>query len=175
MLLFIDKFLSEGQSSGRPVKIYYNFNEAVEDFKPNAVFITNPNSKHLETALLAAKSGQNLFIEKPLAHHRNGLDELKELAKKKKLKIMIGYNLRWHPLLKKMKLMVTNGDIGQPISANIEMGKILKTGIRGKIIVRLMPRIKMAAAELYCVSVMILIIFTGFSECLKRFIQSAGR
>ena len=121
--LFIDKFLSEEQSSGRPVKIYYNFHEAVEDFKPNAVFITNPNSKHLETALLAAKSGQNLFIEKPLAHHMDGLEELKTLAKKKKLKIMIGYNLRWHPLLKKMKLMVTNGDIGQPISANIEMGE----------------------------------------------------
>lgn len=120
---FIDKFLSEEESSGRQVKSYYNFNEAVEDFKPDAIFITNPNSRHLETALLAAKSGQNLFIEKPLAHHRKGLEELKALAEKKNLKIMIGYNLRWHPLLKKMKSMVTNGDIGQPVSANIEMGE----------------------------------------------------
>jgi predicted dehydrogenase len=120
---FIDKFLSEEQSSGRKVKIYYNLNEAINDFKPNAVFITNPNSKHMETALLAARSGLNIFIEKPLTYNRDGLEELKALAEKKNLKIMIGYNLRWHPLLKKMKLMVENGEIGQPVAAHIEMGE----------------------------------------------------
>ena len=120
---FIDKFLSEEKLSGREIKIYYNFNEAIDDFKPDAVFITNPNSKHMETALLAARLGQNLFIEKPLSHNRDGLEELKALAEKKNLKIMIGYNLRWHPLLIKMKKIVKDGEIGQPISANIEMGE----------------------------------------------------
>ena len=120
---FIEKFLSEEKSAGREVKAYYNFQEAIDDFRPDAVFITNPNSRHLGTALLAAKSGCNLFIEKPLSHIRNGLEELKTLADEKKLKIMIGYNLRWHPLLVKMKTMVADGDIGHPICANIEMGE----------------------------------------------------
>jgi predicted dehydrogenase len=120
---FIDKFLAEEQSSGKKVKIYHNFIEAIDDFKPNAVFITNPNSKHMETALLAARAGQNIFIEKPLTHNMDGLEELKSLAEKKNLKIMIGYNLRWHPLLKKMKMMVANGDIGQPVAAHVEMGE----------------------------------------------------
>jgi len=120
---FIEKFLSEEKSAGRPVKTYYNFHEAIDDFRPDAVFITNPNSKHLETALQAAKSGCNLFIEKPLSHIRDGLEKLKTFADKKKLKIMIGYNLRWHPLLIKMKTMVAEGVIGQPICANIEMGE----------------------------------------------------
>ncbi|MHB8138829.1 MAG: Gfo/Idh/MocA family protein [Smithellaceae bacterium] len=120
---FIDQFLTEEKSAGRLIKTYYNFQEAIDDFRPDAVFITNPNSRHLETAMLAAKSGCNLFIEKPLSHTRDGLEELKTLADKKKLKIMIGYNLRWHPLLKKMKKMVADGDVGQPISAHIEMGE----------------------------------------------------
>lgn len=120
---FIEKFLSEEKSAGREVKAYYNFREAIDDFRPDAVFITNPNSRHLETALLAAKSGCNLFIEKPLSHSWDGLKELKTLADEKKLKIMIGYNLRWHPLLVKMKTMVADGMIGQPICANIEMGE----------------------------------------------------
>ena len=120
---FIDQFLAEEKSAGRLVKAYYNFQEAIDDFRPDAVFITNPNSRHLEIALLAAKSGYNLFIEKPLSHTRDGLEELKTLADKKKLKIMIGYNLRWHPLLKKMKKIVVDGDIGKPISAHIEMGE----------------------------------------------------
>lgn len=120
---FIEKFLSEEQASGRKLKIYRDFNEAINDFKPHAVFITNPNSKHLETALMAAKFGQNLFIEKPLSHTEDGLEELRSLAEKKNLKIMIGYNLRWHPLLRKMKFMVEGGEIGRPICANIEMGE----------------------------------------------------
>ncbi|MBN1364312.1 MAG: Gfo/Idh/MocA family oxidoreductase [Syntrophaceae bacterium] len=120
---FIEKFLSEEKSAGREVKAYYNFQTAVDDFKPDAVFITNPNSKHIETALLAAKSGLNMFVEKPLSHNRRGIKELKALAEKKNLKIMIGYNLRWHPLLIKMKMMIEDGVIGQPICANIEMGE----------------------------------------------------
>ncbi len=120
---FIDKFLSEEKSAGRQVKTYYNFQEAINDFNPDAVFITNPNSKHMEIALMAARAGRNLFIEKPLSHNREGLDELRSLIEEKNLKVMIGYNLRWHPLLKKMKLMVEDGEIGQPICANIEMGE----------------------------------------------------
>ena len=120
---FIEKFLSEEKSAGREVKAYYNFQEAVEDFRPDAVFITNPNSRHLKTALLAAKSGLHLFIEKPLSYNKKGIKELITLAEKKNLKIMIGYNLRWHPLLIEMKTMVADGKIGQPICANIEMGE----------------------------------------------------
>ena len=120
---FIEKFLSAEASAGRKAISYRNLQEAIDDFRPDAVFITNPNSKHLKTALLAARSGCNLFIEKPLSHTRNGLAELQALAEEKNLKIMIGYNLRRHPLLIKMKAMVAEGVIGQPLCANIEMGE----------------------------------------------------
>ena len=120
---FIEKFLSAEASAGRKAISYRNLQEAIDDFRPDAVFITNPNSKHLKTALLAARSGCNLFIEKPLSHTRVGLEELQALAEEKNLKIMIGYNLRRHPLLIKMKAMVAEGVIGQPLCANIEMGE----------------------------------------------------
>jgi len=120
---FIDKFFSEEKTAGRDVKSYSNFKEAIDDFNPDAVFTTNPNSKHMETALMAARAGRNLFIEKPLSHNRKGLDELKALIEEKNLKVMIGYNLRWHPLLVKMKTMIADGVIGHPICANIEMGE----------------------------------------------------
>jgi len=165
---FIEQFLLDEKSAGREVKAYYNFLEAVEEFRPQAVFITNPNSRHLETALLAARSGLHLFIEKPLSHNRKGLKTLKTLADNKKLKIMVGYNLRWHPLLIKMKSMVVNGDIGQPLSAILRWAKISKIGIPGRITVRPMPRTKMAEAERFYASVMILIICTGFSVCRKK-------
>ncbi|MDD5772150.1 MAG: Gfo/Idh/MocA family oxidoreductase [bacterium] len=120
---FVEKFFQEQAKSGLKVKSYYNFEEAINDFNPDAVFVTNPNSRHIDISLRAARSGKHLFIEKPLSNNLDGLDELKSLAEQKKLKIMIGYNLRWHPLLKKMKTMVESGEIGKPISANIVMGE----------------------------------------------------
>src|SRR5256885_16946350 len=36
--------------------------------QPDAVFVTNPTSMHLDVATRAAQAGCNLFVEKPLAH-----------------------------------------------------------------------------------------------------------
>ncbi len=120
---FIEKFLAEETAAGRPAVAYHDFDEAIAAFNPDAVFVTNPNSKHLDLALRAARMGRNLFIEKPLSNNLAGVEELKVLAEKKKLKVMIAYNLRWHPLLQKMKALVDGGEIGQPLSAHVEMGE----------------------------------------------------
>ena len=64
---FIEKFLSEEKSAGREVKAYYNFQEAIDDFRPDAVFITNPNSRHLGTALLL-QNQDVIFLLKNRCH-----------------------------------------------------------------------------------------------------------
>ncbi len=120
---FINKFLDGEQAAGRPVKIYNDLEEALACFDPHAVFVTNPNSRHMEVALRAARRGKNLFIEKPLSHTLEGTEELRLLTVEKRLKVMVAYNLRWHPLLKKMKGMVAQGAIGQPVAAHVEMGE----------------------------------------------------
>jgi predicted dehydrogenase len=120
---FIEKFLAEEQMAGRSVVSYHDFDQALAEFEPDAVLVTNPNSKHAETALRAARAGKHLFIEKPLSHTWDGVEELIALAEQKNLKVMIAYNLRWHPLLRIMKKMVENGSIGEPLSAHVEMGE----------------------------------------------------
>ncbi|MBF0440430.1 MAG: Gfo/Idh/MocA family oxidoreductase [Oligoflexales bacterium] len=123
---FIEKFLKEESLAGRSVRIYHDFDEAMNSFDPDAVFITNPNSCHLDTALKAARFKKHLFIEKPLSNNLSGMDELKSLANQNNLHVMIAYNLRWHPLLVKMKSLVESGKIGKPISAHIEMGECIE-------------------------------------------------
>jgi len=61
-------------------------------------------------SLQAARAGKHLFIEKPVATTLDGIDELQELVTRKKLVAMVGYNLRLHPLLKKMKEPLDGGD-----------------------------------------------------------------
>ena len=120
---FIQRFLSGQSEAGAPVKIYYDFNEALNAFAPDAVFITNPNSSHMDLALSAAEYGANLFIEKPLTNAMDGVDRLKRLVEEKSLKVMVGYNLRWHPQLAHMRELFQAGKIGRVLSAHVEMGE----------------------------------------------------
>lgn len=120
---FLKKFFAEQEKAGHPVTQYTDFDEAVAAFKPDGVFVTNPNVNHLETALAAARAGLHLFIEKPAAITMDGVDELENLVKQKKLTVMVGYNLRFHPLLQKMKEMFASGVIGEALSAHVEVGE----------------------------------------------------
>jgi len=120
---FLEKFLKEQKDAGNDVKTFYDMKEALKVFNPDAVFVTNPNSSHMETALLSAKDKRHLFIEKPITDNLRGVKKLQELVKKNSLKVMVGYNLRYHPLLKKMKEFFDAGEIGEFLSARVEMGE----------------------------------------------------
>ncbi|MFH0942882.1 MAG: Gfo/Idh/MocA family oxidoreductase [Candidatus Beckwithbacteria bacterium] len=62
----------------------------------DGVLVCNPTALHLQTALKAIRLGLPVFIEKPLSHNLENLDQLKG-------NILIGYCLRFDESLKKFK------------------------------------------------------------------------
>ncbi|MDO8573455.1 MAG: Gfo/Idh/MocA family oxidoreductase [Candidatus Daviesbacteria bacterium] len=84
------------------IKEIYTFDE-VKNLQPDIAFITNPTAMHIETALKCAELGCKLFIEKPVGKDTDGLEKLINIVKKKKLVTYIAYNLRFHPVIKKIK------------------------------------------------------------------------
>lgn len=120
-----EKFLQEQLDLGNKVEEFFDLKDALEVVDPTVVFVTNPNSKHIDIALQAAKAKKHLFIEKPLSYNLQGLEELSKITEEHNLKVMIGYNLRWHPLLAKMKTLLSEGAIGKPLAASIEMGEYI--------------------------------------------------
>lgn len=80
-----------------------HFWKEVEDLKPDVVFITNPTSLHIEAAIKCAKIGCKLFMEKPIGKDLNGLDKLLKIIKDKKIVSYVGYNLRFHPVIIRLK------------------------------------------------------------------------
>lgn len=101
--------------------------KAVDDLSSlsqfDAVFICNPTNLHIETALLCAKAGCNLFIEKPLSDNLEGIDELIRICKEKNLVTMVGCNLRFDSYIKKMKEMTK--DLGKVYAIYLEYGRYL--------------------------------------------------
>jgi len=76
--------------------------ESLEDTfsaRPDIAFITNPTFLHTEMALECAKRNIDLFIEKPISHSLQKIEELEQEIKKRKLFTYVGYNMRFHPVL----------------------------------------------------------------------------
>jgi predicted dehydrogenase len=92
---------------------------------PEIVFICNPNSLHTQMALLAAKAGAHVFIEKPVADTLDGLDELLAVVKAKNLVCYVGYNFRFHPALARLKELLVARHFGNLLAVRSEIGEYL--------------------------------------------------
>jgi len=99
--------------------------DAALNEQPDVVLVTNPTSLHVETACQALHAGAHVFVEKPLGHELNGVAELLCQAKRARQQLMVGYNLRFHPGLARMKDLVTQRAIGTLVSARAEVGEYL--------------------------------------------------
>lgn len=77
--------------------------EEIKAISPEVAFITNPTSLHIETAIKCAKLGMKLFIEKPVGSTNENLDVLIDEVSKRKLVTYVGYNLRFHPVIRRLK------------------------------------------------------------------------
>lgn len=87
--------------------------------------IANETYRHIDTAIILAQKGINLFIEKPLSGNLKRINELRSIARKKKIKICVGYNLRFLGCIKYIKEQLEKGAIGNLYFAKIEAGQYL--------------------------------------------------
>ena len=92
---------------------------------PDVAFVTNPNALHLPVALAAARSGCHLFIEKPLSDSLDGTNELVTEVENHHLVAFVAYQFRFHPGLRWVKQLITEGKLGNLVSAHIVNGEYL--------------------------------------------------
>lgn len=106
------------------LRVFDDLDEALREL-PSAVLICNPTSMHMAVALQAARAGRAIFIEKPLSDSLEGVDELIKLIESRRLVGLIGYQLRFHPILRRARQLLRSGAIGQVVAARIAVGEYL--------------------------------------------------
>lgn len=106
------------------VRSFARLEEALAE-QPDAVFVCNPTSQHVKTAMAALAAGCHVFVEKPLSNTIDGVDALIELAERKKLVAAAGYQMRCHPALQRARQLLCDGAIGGVTSVRAEMGEYL--------------------------------------------------
>lgn len=92
---------------------------------PDAVVISNPTALHLDIAIPSARRGCHLLIEKPLSHTMDDVDTLRKIVDNKHVQVLMGFQFRFHPALKKINRIIWEGEIGKPLSVRAHWGEYL--------------------------------------------------
>ncbi|MCL6504153.1 MAG: Gfo/Idh/MocA family oxidoreductase [Pirellulales bacterium] len=88
--------------------------EAALAWRPQAAVVATPADCHLEQALLLAREGVHLLIEKPLATSTDGVQELQQLVDERGLVAAVAYVLRHYAGLERLRQALLAGHCGEP-------------------------------------------------------------
>tara|TARA_B100000780_G_scaffold278899_1_gene254263 strand:- start:2683 stop:3699 length:1017 start_codon:yes stop_codon:yes gene_type:complete len=105
---------------------YYDSLESLKKTKTNIdmAFICTPSNFHVDEAIWLVKNNINIFVEKPLGNNLKNIVKLKNLlTTKKKLKHMMGYQLKFNPIILKLKNLLEKKIIGDIWHINIHHGE----------------------------------------------------
>jgi predicted dehydrogenase len=94
------------------LKRYEHYRSLVDDPAVDAVGIITPVQFHAEMALAAMDAGKHFFLEKPLTLRLDPANELIERAARAHCRVMVGFNLRWHRLVRQAREIIQNGMLG---------------------------------------------------------------
>lgn len=92
---------------------------------PDAAIVCNPSSLHVRTARAVVEAGCHVLIEKPLSDTGDGIDELIELSERKSLVAVVGYQMRFHPALLRLRALLRDRAIGRVLAVRAEMAEYL--------------------------------------------------
>ena len=106
--------------------------EDLGNIQAEFALICNETHKHVDTAILLAERGIDLFIEKPLSHNLEKLNKLKEIVRRRKIKLTVGYNLRFLGAIKYIKELLAEKIVGEPYFARLEVGQYLPQWRKGR-------------------------------------------
>ncbi len=94
--------------------------EGKRDDRIDFVVIVTPNNTHYPIAKLALENGIHVVCDKPLTIHSSEAEDLKSLAQEKGLFFGVTYTYTGYPMVKHMREMVANGDLGDIRFVNAE-------------------------------------------------------
>ena len=125
--------LSNSLTNYYPINnIFYNVAEALTAENYDAVFICSLPPERIDIAIETANRGFNLFIEKPLSNNLDKVYKLREIVENKKVKCAIGYQMRFHPIIQKIKNMIKNEEFGHIYRVEISHCNDIYNWVKGR-------------------------------------------
>lgn len=125
----IKTIASSGGVSGTHLAKKFGIGNSTTEYKTilsdpdiDLVIVNTRHNSHAAIAVEAMNSGKHVFVEKPLAITLEQLDQIKETWDKTDGSLVVGYNRRFSPHIKKMKSLL--GSASMNIVATMNAGFI---------------------------------------------------
>lgn len=97
-----------------------NYEEAVKASNVDAVVLCSTPDLRPEQAIIAARYGKHLVLEKPLSMDRAGLLNMAESLEKYPVRTTVSFVLRWNPSFMNTKALIDDDAIGRIYMAQID-------------------------------------------------------
>jgi predicted dehydrogenase len=95
--------------------LYTNYRDMLSKEKLDAVAVATPDHDHTAPVIDSLRAGCHVLVEKPLTTSQTEAEEIYRLVQKTGKKLQVNFNHRWLSPYHKVKEMVLNGQIGQPL------------------------------------------------------------
>ena len=95
------------------VPCFSDYQEMLDQVKPDGVIIATPNALHVPVGLACVERGVPMLVEKPLADTVEASRSLVDAAERARVPLLVGHHRRHNPLIEKAREIVQGGDIGR--------------------------------------------------------------
>lgn len=97
-------------------RLFESGEEALERVHSDAVTVSVPNPHRVPLLMRALAEGRHVVVDKPLVHTAEALRALLAAGEGRKSVFMVAQNYRYFAGAKRVKELLSSGDIGRPIS-----------------------------------------------------------
>ena len=103
---------------GAECPTYSNFDEMIDNSKPDLIAVTTMDSTHHIFIKRALERGINVLTEKPMVTEAKDCQSVLDAEKKYNRNIIVTFNYRYAPKHQKIKEMIASGEIGKVTSVD---------------------------------------------------------
>lgn len=107
------------------VRTFANLETALAAERYQTGFVCVPTAYHLPSALALARQDVHIFVEKPISHSLNGIQDLLDVVRQRGLAGMTGFCMRFFKPLQKAKELLDAGRVGRIVTARSFTGVYL--------------------------------------------------
>jgi xylose dehydrogenase (NAD/NADP) len=108
----LDRAVAYARDHGIP-RAYGSYEELLADPELEAIYVSLPNSLHVEWAMRALQAGKHVLCEKPLSRHPEQVEALFDTAERSGRHCMEAFMWRHNPQTQRLAALVAEGAIGE--------------------------------------------------------------
>ncbi|HID96365.1 MAG TPA: Gfo/Idh/MocA family oxidoreductase [Candidatus Latescibacteria bacterium] len=100
---------------------YHHAEDLLHDEEVNAVYVATPVYLHHDYTIKAARASKHVMCEKPMAMNVQQCRQMIATCRENGVKLMVAYYRRTYPIVQKMKELLHEGAVGEPMLVRINL------------------------------------------------------